>query len=156
MKSIQHLRGTQRELECLPFPIPDGELVIEKNDTGTTYLKVGDGKNYYHDLPYVNKKRIINSSSVIKLINGTVYNIQTVTSLKITIPTTLDSDFYAEINFISGRSPTALSLVGGTIYFTGDDTVSGELIPEPNTSYNLFVWRVGLKLQGVVRGVPNE
>ena len=155
MKSIQHLRGLQRELGALPFPIPDGEIAMEKDPSGRIFLKIGDGEKLYNDLSYINKKRVINSGSAIKLVNGTTFNIQTVTSLKITVPTSLDFDFYAEINFTSGKSATLLSLSGGSIYFTGDDTVQGELFPEPNMKYNLFIWKVGTTLQGVVRGIPN-
>ena len=51
--SICHLRDTTANWEKSIYIIPEGEMIVEQRPDGSVRIKIGDGKNTFKKLPYV-------------------------------------------------------------------------------------------------------
>lgn len=154
IKSIQHMRGTESEWDEYDLSIPDGEIAILKTKTGRRKIKVGDGSTVFSQLVSIGGDTDNGDGNNIQLKSGISYRRGELLSLKLTLPSSYDDDFYTDVSFDSGDNPTEFYISGGNVRFTGDGTADGEFMAEPNTHYTLFIWYDG-SMQGVVRGIPN-
>ena len=153
-KSIRHLRADSAEWAANDAVIPDGEIALLKTDGGRVKMRVGDGARKFSELPSLDGDVNKSGESAISLSHGVSYRRGELTFLSLAIPKRHDDDFYAEISFDSGDSPTELVISGAPVTFTGDGVADGEFMPDANMHYTMFIWYDG-RMQGVVRGAPN-
>ena len=153
IKSIKHLRASEEEWKSNDIVIPDGEIAIMTTKGGNSHIKIGNGSDRFSSLPSLTGCTIKDSDESIMLLHGRTYRFGEIPVLHISLPNTIDDDFYSEISFDSGTDATELS-VDGKIRLSGDDVADEELMPKPNMHYTICVWYDG-SIQGVVRGLPN-
>lgn len=153
IKSIRHLRAAESEWLSNDVVIPDGEIVILKTRSGGTRLKVGNGKDKFSALPTLGTDAVKATDGALTLHHGKSYRLGTSQALTLTLPETIDEDYYSEVSFDSGADATELEIIG-KIRLSGDDVADEDLMPKPNTHYTVFVWYDG-DIQGIVRGLPN-
>lgn len=85
------------------------------------------------------------------LLNKTIFRANEMVSVELLIPSTIDNDFLCEVDFTSGATPTAFTMVD-TVKWTGDDLVKGSLVPQANKRYNLLFWYDGVNFNAESRG----
>lgn len=154
IKSIRHLSGSESEWKSHDAVIPNAEIAILKTAAGNQKIKIGNGKDKFSLLPSITGDSVITEEEAITLLHARSYRLQTAYALEISFPDKIDDDYYSEISFDSGDDATEFS-VNGKLRLSGDDVAGGELIPNANTHYTVFVWYDG-NMQGVVRGLPND
>jgi hypothetical protein len=86
------------------------------------------------------------------LSNKTIFRANEIASVELLIPSTIDDNFLCEVDFTSGTTPTAFTMVD-TVKWRGDDLVKGSLVPQANKRYNLLFWYDGVNLNAESRGV---
>jgi len=94
---------------------------------------------------------ISDTVSTISLTNYTVYDAEDLTSLTIINPNPIPTDFIAQINFISGSTPTIITATN--IEWFGDnvsETVG--FVPRVNCDYSIIIYYTGTKLRGLIQG----
>ena len=154
IKSIRHLRGRESEWLLNDVVIPDGEIVILKTKSGGARLKIGNGVDKFSALPTLGTDAVKrDGGGALTLHHGKSYRLGASQTLTLTLPETIDEDYYSEVSFDSGADATELEIVG-KIRLSGDDVADEELMPKANTHYTVFVWYDG-DVQGIVRGLPN-
>ena len=153
IKSIKHLRANEEEWKSNDIVIPDGEIAIIATKGGNSNIKIGNGNDKFSSLPSLFGCTVKDAEESLTILHGRSYRYGEIPVLNVSFPDVIDDDFYAEISFDSGVDATEFS-VEGKIRFSGDDVADEELMPKPNTHYNVFIWYDG-SLQGVVRGILN-
>lgn len=158
MKSIRHRRGSLAEWESANPIIPDGEIALVKRDTGYD-IAIGDGETPFSTLHTLGGRIVKNYTDNIiteTVRSGDDLRYGTLEELNLDIENPTSEDFFATISFISGESPTTLSLPARSyIYFTGNDCDDGYFYPFEYMRYNMFLFYDG-SLQGIVRGYYYE
>lgn len=86
------------------------------------------------------------------LANNTIFRANETSSVELLIPETIEDDFICEVDFTSGSTATAFTMVD-TVKWTGDDITDGSFVPVGNKRYNLIFWYDGVGLNAVSRGV---
>ena len=153
IKSIRHLRGTKAEWNAFDPVIPDGEIAILKSDGGIPRIKIGNGRDKFSTLAAVTGGSVVSAESAVTLYHGISYRLGERAELHLSIPDSIDDDYYSEVTFDSGEDATEL-YIDRKIRLTGDGVADEELMPRSNTHYTVFIWYDG-ELQGIVRGLPN-
>lgn len=153
IKSIRHLRGTDAEWQAHDTVIPDGEIAILKTKDGIPKIKIGNGSDAFSKLPALTGETVITHEGSVTLLHGRSYRLGERAELNISIPHSVDDDYYSEISFDSGDDSTEIRF-NSRVRLTGDNVADEELMPRPKTHYTIFIWYDG-ELQGIVRGLPN-
>lgn len=86
------------------------------------------------------------------LLNKTIFRAGEIATLELLIPSAIDDDFLCEVDFTSGATATAFTMVD-TVKWTGDDIIKGSLVPQANKRYNLLFWYDGVNFNAESRGV---
>lgn len=86
------------------------------------------------------------------LANNVIFRAGEISSVELLIPETIEDDFICEVDFTSGETATAFTMVD-TVKWTGDDITDGAFVPVGNKRYNLIFWYDGVGLNAVSRGV---
>ncbi len=92
------------------------------------------------------------ATPTVALANYTIYTAETLTSLTITTPSSnIPTDFIAQINFISGSTPTVITATD--MDWLGDNVseVSG-FVPRANCEYTLVIYYTGTRFRGIISG----
>ena len=154
-KSIRHLRATTEEWITHNIIIPDGEIAIERDPCGIDRIKIGNGVDYYSDLPYLDgiSVRYEDFEGTLLLENARRYRLGCAKLITIDTPIIFPDDFTCEISFSSGEVATEFA-TNSHLRLSGDDVMGEIFIPAPNMHYTLFIWYDD-ELHGVVRGIPN-
>ena len=91
------------------------------------------------------------TAPTVALSNYTVYNAETLTSLTITNPSPIPTDFVAQINFTSGSTPTVINATN--IEWFGDNVNENTgFIPRANCQYSIVFYYSNNKLRGIIQG----
>ena len=102
---------------------------------------------------------VINDSSSstlsITLADNNIYNNTNagLTTLTVTNPSNLKSDFIAQINFTSGATPTIITPNGNIIYVGDNVNEAMGFVPRANCRYTILYMYDGNNLRGIVQGV---
>lgn len=90
------------------------------------------------------------ATPTIALDNYKLYNAGTLTSLTITNPNPIPTDFIAQINFISGNTPT---VINGDIEWYGDNVNENVgFKPRANCQYSIMFYYSNNKVRGIIQG----
>ena len=154
IKSLRHLRATTAEWAANDIVIPDGEIALERTDSGVTKVKIGNGESAFSALPSLLGDSYEAKENTVRLASGAKYRCGSKNELILILPNTVDYDFYCEVSFDSPTDATELSIGGASVRLTGDECADGELLPEASMHYTIFIWYDG-EYQGVVRGIRN-
>lgn len=94
-------------------------------------------------------------AATITLLNNAIYNASAaISTLNITLPTTANADFIAEIVFTNNATSSAVITPSATIKWVGDDCDEDyTFTPLVNYRYTIFITYDGLNWIGNVRGV---
>ena len=115
------------------------------------YLYIGNKKVspvIVRDYKVVN---ISESIANISLENYTIYKANTLSSLTITLPSPMSTDFISQINFVSGETPTVINI--DNVEWFGDnvnETIG--FVPRENCEYNIIFTYNGTKVTGIIQG----
>jgi hypothetical protein len=86
------------------------------------------------------------------LVDNHIFRANEMASIELVLPTSYDDDFICEVDFTSGSTPTALTVVD-TIKWSGDDISNGVFVPTPNKRYTIFIWYDGMFIRAKTEGV---
>lgn len=93
-------------------------------------------------------------NSTIELVNNTIYNAGTITALNITLPSTPDNSFIAELDFTNNATSSAVITPSATVKWCGDDCDdSYNFTPLINYRYTVLFTYNGTNFVATVRGV---
>lgn len=92
------------------------------------------------------------TTPTVALTNYTIYTTTgSLTSLTITNPSPIPSDFVAQISFVSGSTPTVINSTN--IEWFGDNVnESTGPVLRPNCEYTIVFYYTGSKLRGIIQG----
>ena len=123
-RSIKHLRADRAEWANNDAVIPDGEIALLKTDCGRVKMRVGDGARRFSELASQDGDVNAEKGDTVVLSHGVSYRRGELTVLSVTVPKNHDEDFYAEISFDSGDSPTEFIISGAQVRFTDRRCIS--------------------------------
>ncbi len=116
-----------------------------------SYLYIGNQKVS----PIITRDyRVVNISSTtptVTLSNYTVYDAGTLTSLTITNPSPIPTDFITQINFISGSTPTIINVTNFE-WFGDNVSETAGFVPRVNCEYSIIIYYTGTKFRGIIQG----
>ena len=94
-------------------------------------------------------------AATITLLNNTIYNASSaISTLNITLPTTANIDFIAQITFTNNATSSAVITPSATVKWVGDDCDEDyKFTPLTDYRYTIFITYDGLNWIGNVRGV---
>ena len=98
------------------------------------------------------KSTITTLSEVTTLVDNTIFRANEMATLELLLPTTYDADFVCEVDFTSGETATAFTMVD-SVKWKGDDIVDGSLLPVSNKRYSIFIWYDGVFMKARSEGV---
>mgnify|MGYP004726356805 CR=1 FL=1 len=120
---------------------------LEGNEFPTIYLKKSEAESIYQ--PTTSVVTVDSDTASITINYNFVYNFQERTAITITLPATVNNDFIAGFTFVSGATPTSLTMPT-EIKFSGVDCFDGSFTPTANKTYQVIISRVATKLWGDV------
>ena len=91
------------------------------------------------------------TTPTIALSNYTIYNAGTLDTLSITNPFPIPIDFIAQINFISGATPTVINTTNFE-WFGDNVSETVGFIPRANCAYSIVINYTGVKFRGIMQG----
>ena len=93
-------------------------------------------------------------TSTVELVNNTIYNAGTITALNITMPSTPDNSFIAELDFTNNATTPAVITPNVTVKWCGDDCDNSFAFnPIVNYRYTVIFTYNGVDFIATVRGV---
>jgi len=115
------------------------------------YLYIGNQKVSPIIVRDYKTSTVSGATPTVALANYTVYTAGTLTSLTITNPNPIPTDFVAQISFTSGSTPTVINATD--IEWFGDNVseVAG-FVPRANCEYSIIFYYTGTKIRGVIQG----
>ena len=81
--------------------------------------------------------------------NNFVFNFGEQTAITVTLPTTIANDYISGFTFVSGATPTSLTMPT-EIKFSGVDCFDGSFTPTANKTYQVIISRVATEFWGDV------
>lgn len=85
-----------------------------------------------------------------ELADNTIYQCSELSSLTITIPNGITSDYISQINFESGSTATTLTAPNNIIWF-GDDLTNNVFVPAVNKQYVVIFYYDGVNVRSIVQ-----
>ena len=85
------------------------------------------------------------------LAHNTIFRAEEIASVSISLPTSFNPIFVAEVDFTSGETATAFTIVD-TVKWSGDDITDGAFVPTANKRYNLIFWYDGVNVNAAAKG----
>ena len=111
------------------------------------------GKDYTDDIKAkADKENVLELLTQTTLANNTIFRGGEMANLELLVPSSLDTTFICEVDFTSGATATAFTMVD-TVKWRGDDITDGSLVPVANKRYSVLVWFDGTFVRAESEGV---
>lgn len=134
----------------------NGELILNQIEAANTYLSKSEAESTYVQPIMLNSYQpttsvvTVDSDTASITINyNFVYNFQERAAITITLPAAVSNDFISGFTFVSGATPTSLTMPT-EIKFSGVDCFDGSFTPTANKTYQVIISRVANEFWGDV------
>lgn len=132
----------------------NGELILNQIEAANTYLSKSEAESTYakkYELTsYEPKSTVTDTENASEtLVKNFIFNFGERAAITITLPTTIANDYISGFTFVSGATPTSLTMPT-EIKFSGVDCFDGSFTPTVNKTYQVIISRVTNKFWGDV------
>ncbi len=134
----------------------NGELILNQIEAANTYLSKSEAESTYVQPIMLNSYQPItsvvtvdSSDSSVTLNYNFIFNFGERAAITITLPTTIANDYITGFTFVSGATPTSLTMPT-EIKFSGVDCFDGSFTPTANKTYQVIISRVATEFWGDV------
>ena len=111
------------------------------------------GKDYTDDIKAkADKENVLELLTQTTLANNTIFRGGETATLELLVPSSLDNTFICEVDFTSGATATAFTMVDN-VKWRGDDITDGSFVPVANKRYSVLVWFDGTFVRAESEGV---
>ena len=124
--------------------IPIAEAYQKITEAESTYAKKNELTSYEPKSTVTDTE---NASET--LVKNFIFNFGERTAITITLPATVNNDYIAGFTFVSGATPTSLT-IPTEIKFSGVDCFDGSFTPTANKTYQVIISRVANEFWGDV------
>lgn len=132
----------------------NGELILNQVEAANTYLSKSEAESTYakkNELTsYEPKSTVTDTENASEtLVKNFIFNFGERAAITITLPTTIANDYISGFTFVSGATPTSLTMPT-EIKFSGVDCFDGSFTPTANKTYQVIISRVANEFWGDV------
>lgn len=122
----------------------NGELILNQIEAANTYAKK------YELTSYEPKSTVTDTENASEtLVKNFIFNFGERAAITITLPTAMANDYISGFTFVSGATPTSLTMPT-EIKFSGVDCFDGSFTPTANKTYQVIISRVATEFWGDV------
>lgn len=122
----------------------NGELILNQIEAANTYAKKNELTSYEPKSTVTDTE---NASET--LVKNIIFNFGERAAITITLPTAIANDYISGFTFVSGATPTSLTMPT-EIKFSGVDCFDGSFTPTANKTYQVIISRVATEFWGDV------
>lgn len=132
----------------------NGELILNQIEAANTYLSKSEAESTYakkYELTsYEPKSTVTDTENASEtLVKNFIFNFGERAAITITLPAAVSNDYISGFTFVSGATPTSLTMPT-EIKFSGVDCFDGSFTPTANKTYQVIISRVANEFWGDV------